>query len=173
MNVTRPMAAAVVVVLAVLRVAGADGGPQAFPDTQALTQFQRAADAYAFQHRQVERRAGGADPASVTTALRAARATAVEGALFTAEAGAAFIQRIRRATSRAGCAAGAADAGAEVPPVNGSASNTQPLDACIAAGLPPLPPELEYRRAATALLLVDAHNDIVVDVLRGALPAGP
>ena len=39
------------------------------------------------------------------------------------------------------------------------------------AGLPPLPEDLQYRFADRDLVLVDIHADIVVDILRRALPA--
>jgi hypothetical protein len=38
------------------------------------------------------------------------------------------------------------------------------------AALPKLPPELDYRSAGVALVLVDAHAGLVVDVLHGAFP---
>jgi hypothetical protein len=39
------------------------------------------------------------------------------------------------------------------------------------AAFPPLPPELEYRFAHHDLVLWDMHVDLVVDVLRDAVPA--
>ena len=38
--------------------------------------------------------------------------------------------------------------------------------------LPPLPEELEYRFVNRALVLWDAHADVIVDVMPDALPRG-
>lgn len=124
-------------------------------DIAAIQQFQRAADSYAFGHRQVERR-------------RDAMPLAAEGALFTPVAAAAFRSRIASA-AKAGCSAPEPPpAQFAVPAVNTSSEGTIPLPACLSAGLPNLPAELEYRVAGTALLLVDAHLNVVVDVLHAA-----
>jgi len=127
-----------------------------FGDSQVITQFQRAADTYAFTHRQIERRSGV--PARQT-----------EGAIFTPAVAAAFRARIGRAVRDVGC--DFPDAGGinfVVPGVNASASGTPPLSGCITAVLPRLPAELEYRSAGVALLLIDAHTNVVVDVLHAA-----
>jgi hypothetical protein len=47
--------------------------------------------------------------------------------------------------------------------------NTRPGPALLAA-LPALPQELEYRIVGLALVLVDVHADLVLDVLKDALP---
>jgi len=36
--------------------------------------------------------------------------------------------------------------------------------------LPALPPEVEYRRVARDVVLVDRRTEVIVDVLRGAVP---
>jgi len=123
-------------------------------DDGVILQFQRAADSYAFQHRQTERRGAAPAPAPM-----------VEGAFFTPPVAAALRDRLRAA----GCAA----AGGQefvVPRVNSSTEGTSPLPSCMSAALPKLPPELEYRVAGVALLLADAHLHLVVDVLHAALP---
>jgi hypothetical protein len=138
-------------------LAGAAGAQTAFLDSEAVLQFQRAADTYAFTHRQADR--------------RGARAPAVEGALFTPQVAAAFRTRLHAAASRAGC--GMPAAGGEdftVPRVNASDAKTRPLPPCLAAVLPVLPVELEYRHAGVALLLIDAHLHLVIDVLHAAFP---
>ena len=59
-----------------------------------------------------------------------------------------------------------------VPQVNGripAGRNTRPWPALLAA-LPALPHELEYRVVGLALVLVDVHADLVLDVLKDALP---
>jgi len=141
-------------------------------DADAIVQFQRAADGYAFQHRQVQRRLG-ANPGrgEMTAAMRDARVSAVDGDLFTPPV--AFALRARIAAARgSGCAVPITGASNEVPRANQEASATVPVPACIAAVLPRLPEELEYRIAAVALLLVDTHANMVVDVLHGAFAGG-
>jgi hypothetical protein len=149
--------------------AAVNAGPQIPSDTQAIIDFQRAADAYAFRHRQVERVTGEADQARVTAALRAARVDAVEGAMFSPMVADAFRRRIQSAIAQ-GCRVPAQAANFVVPRLNESAANNSALDVCIARALPRLPDELQYKVAGVVLLLVDAHNDIVVDVLHGAFP---
>jgi len=121
-------------------------------DDGVVLQFQRAADSYAFQHRQTERR--GAPPAAL-----------VEGAFFTPQVAAALRDRLRAA----GCT-NAAGQEFVVPPVNSSSEATSSPQPCMIAALPKLPPELEYRVAGVALILADAHLHIVVDVLHAAFP---
>ena len=121
-------------------------------DNAAIVQFQRAADSYAFQHRQIERR--GAVPA-----------VSAEGAFFTPQAAAAFRDRLRAANCER---PPAVEGGFVVPRVNGSSDGTSPLSPCLADALPKLPPELEYRFAGVALILADAHLRVVVDVLHAA-----
>jgi len=53
--------------------------------------------------------------------------------------------------------------------VNSPATGTEPVHRCIAGAFPALPAELEYRSAGTVLLLVDAHANLVVDVLPALL----
>jgi hypothetical protein len=127
-------------------------------DSGAILQFQRAADSYAFAHRRDERR-------------NAAAAPLVEGQFFTPIVAAAFRGRIRAATAAAGCAVAArGEGGSEVPAMNASAARTEPLPSCVASALPRMPEELQYRVAGVALILVDAHRNVVVDVLHAAFP---
>ena len=129
-----------------------------FGDSQVITQFQRAADSYAFTHRRVERRHD-------TPALN------TEGALFTPPAASAFRQRLQRAIRSVGCDPPQPPGlNFVVPRVNANASGSLALSSCIGAVLPKLPAELEYRTAGVALLLVDAHTGVVVDVLHAAFP---
>jgi hypothetical protein len=119
-------------------------------DEAVILQFQRAADAYAFQHRQTERR--GAAPAPL-----------IEGAFFTPQVAAALRDRLRAA----GCT-NAAGQEFMVPRVSSSTEGTSPIQSCMSAAMPTLPPELEYRVAGVALILADAHLHIVVDILHAA-----
>jgi hypothetical protein len=124
-------------------------------DTSAILQFERAADTYAFTHRQDDRR--GAKPARL-----------VEGQFFTPVVAAVFRQRIKRVS---GCNTPArGEGGAIVPAVNTPVAGAVLLPACLTSALPHLPDELEYRAAGAALILADAHRGIVVDVLHGAFP---
>jgi hypothetical protein len=122
-------------------------------DTAVIVQFQRAADSYAFQHRQTERR--GVSPAPL-----------VEGAFFTPLVAAAFRHRIRIS----GCEIQGSEGDFAVPRPNASTKGSSLLPPCLAGVLPALPEELEYRSSGVALLLVDAHLHIVVDVLHAAFP---
>lgn len=127
-------------------------------DSAAILQFQRAADSYAFAHRQGERRKA---PAALMT----------EGRFFTPVVAAAFRARIRNAVNAAGCHAPARGAtGSEVPAVNTLAASADALPPCVTAALPKLPPELEYRAAGAALILADTRNNVVVDIVHGAFP---
>ena len=127
-------------------------------DSAVILQFQRAADSYAFAHRQDERRNA---PAMQLT----------EGQFFTPIVAAAFRARIRAATGAAGCHAPSQGEGRfEVPVVNASAAASDPLPQCLTSALPRLPEELEYRVAGVALILADAHRNVVVDVLHAAFP---
>ena len=139
----------------VLALAPSVATPQAQQpmDAAVIVQFQRAADSYAFQHRQTERR--GASPPAL-----------VEGAFFTPQVAAAFRYRIQRS----GCEIPRGSGASAVPRPNGSSEGTSALPPCLSAVLPALPAELEYRASGVALLLTDAHLHIVVDVLPAAFP---
>jgi hypothetical protein len=128
-----------------------------FNDAATMINFQRAADSYAFSHRQRERR--GEWPAG-----------GVEGTLFTPLVADAFRKRIWRATGSGACTLPEALDDFSVPRVNEPVDHAPGVPACIASVLPPLPDELEYRVAGVALLLVDAHLHMVVDVLHAAFP---
>ena len=134
-----------------------DAAQDPFGDTAVMIVFQRAADNYAFTHRQVERRRGTPAPAG-------------EGALFTPPVAAAFRARVAIAIRRVGCKPPEPGISFVVPGVSTSASATLGLSSCIAAVLPPLPAELAYRTAGVALLLVDAHTGVVVDIVHAAFP---
>lgn len=132
---------------------------QSFAAEQAIIQFQRAADSYAFTHRQSERRGGAPAPTA-------------EGTLFTPQVADLFRSGIRLAT-RTGCAVAVSRETFVVPRVNASITGSADVPPCMLAALPKLPAELEYRMAGVALVLADAHLHVVVDVLHAAFnPAG-
>jgi len=153
-----------------------------FADTRAVIEFQRAADAYAFLHRQVERRIGQAHrragqvsdiiaAGELRTAIMAERSTALESPLFTPEVVTAFRNMAAKAVRSPGCDPGELRSGVweMFHQINSLATGTRPVNACITDGLPALPDELEYRSAGTVLLLVDVHANLVVDVLPALL----
>jgi hypothetical protein len=124
----------------------------------AVMQFQRAADSYAFAHRRADRRGPREAPA-------------VEGTLFSPAVTAVFHERIAAALRKPGCVLPKGSArDFEVPRVNVSSLATAPLPSCVLAALPRLPEELEYRVSGVVLVLADAHLKVVVDVLHGAFP---
>jgi hypothetical protein len=157
-------------VIAGMVIAVGVGAQQPLGDAQAMTQFLRAADAYAFQHRQIQRRTG--EPASrsaMASALRKAQAISPEGTLFTPPIAAAFRNRIAAALRAAGCRQPAPPS-AVVPRPSEDADGAELMAPCITDALPRLPEELEYRITGVALLLVDTHAHLVVDVLHAAIP---
>lgn len=140
----------------------------------------RAADAYAFLHRQVERQIGFAhgrnrsgasiEASELAAAIRAERGKEGGGVFFTPAVAAAFRDAAGRAV-RAACDAGELRTGVSKTAyaAHSPATNTHPITPCLAGVLPRLPDELEYRSAGTVLLLVDAHANLVVDVLPALL----
>ena len=143
----------------------------AFGDAAAITQFQRSVDAYAFQHRQVQRRLGEAvDQHAMAAAMRAVRPAAADGDFFTPIIAAAFRSRIAIALRTQGCKiATPGTLSFEVPRV-GTSAIAHAVPSCLIGVLPRLPEELEYRAASVALILLDTHAKMVVDVLHGAFP---
>lgn len=166
------------------------GAPaQPLHDVDGLVAFARAADDYAFLHRQLERRLPAlevnANPETIrhaidamAAAIRAARPDARRGDLFNARAQAAIRVRLIRALRSNGLtpadvwAAALADGrdlrDAELT-VNGPFPwplSTAMLP-CLLEALPPLPPELQYRLAGDDLVLVDVHASLIVDFIRG------
>jgi hypothetical protein len=149
---------------------------EGYGNARAVIEFQRAADAYAFLHRQAERRLGfpharneiGAN--DLAAAIIAARTQGSYPALFTPAVVAEFRSLAIHAVHR-GCDAGELRTGMwEMShDVHSPATGSKPIAGCIALVLPELPDELEYRSAGTVLLLVDHHANLVVDVLPALL----
>ena len=141
-----------------------------FSDTDAIVHFQRAADDYAFLHRQVERRLGmihhrTPEPGAMAVAMRDARPGAVPGDVLTPD----VVPVIRLALVRA-----ARDADCGPPPWSGRAAlvhdlahEAVPLPTCLLEALPRLPIELEFRWSGDALVLVDTHAGLIVDLISG------
>lgn len=151
---------------------------QQFPDQRATVEFQRAADRYAFMHRQAERRLGLAhlkagmpvseiESEELAAAIRAERTRTSPGEFFSLEMVGIIRARLVGALRR-GCDVGELQSGMwGVLRINGPATRTNPLPECVTAALPHLPPELEYRSTEGVLVLVDGHANLVVDVLPG------
>jgi hypothetical protein len=170
MSTTRSISAAFVVAVSCASILSAQDG---HGDAAAMTQFQRGVDSYAFLHRQVQHRLGvTADRNAMAAGLRAARPSAADGDYFTPIIAAAFRNRIAIAARTQGCRIAASDTmSSEVPRLGDLAIATQAIPGCLLSVLPRLPEELEYRAAGVALILVDTHANVVVDVLHGAFPA--
>lgn len=147
-----------------------------------VVDFQRAADSYAFLHRQAEREIGMAhrraglsvdQVASNELAARIIilRADSPSEGLFTQAISAALREFAARAVLTPTCDPGELRSGVWVTTyqANSSASGTKTVSECLAAALPNLPAELEYRSAGTVLVLVDTHANLVVDVLPALL----
>lgn len=158
--------------LAAVGVAGVIAAAEPRP----IVEFQRAADAYAFLHRQAERRLGfphqreSIGASELAAAIIAERSRRSHPALFTPDVIAEFRDRAIRAVHR-GCDAGELRTGVweMFHDANSPATGTTPVSECIVNVLPLLPEELEYRSAGTVLLLVDPHANLVVDVLPALL----
>lgn len=162
----------VAMVVAATSLGRFEAAGQTASDDQVFLQFQRAADTYAFRHRHVESRLGGTpDSGAMAAAMRAERPPPEEGGLFTPLAAAAFRNRIQHTLRTGQCAGPDTSASFVVPRPNDAAVGATRLADCLAATLPKLPPELEYRSMGVALLIIDVHAGLVVDVLHGAFPA--
>ena len=156
--------------------------------------FTRRIDAYMEIHNEVERRLAPErvfdDPEDLFDAMRAmqsgirvARPDARPGAVFTPDVSALI--RARLARRLVVCNYSVEDVleflneerlpGVPAPRINepfpwsvGSA-----MWPTLLAALPPLPPELQYRFFDRDLVVIDVHADLVVDVMKNALPASP
>jgi hypothetical protein len=113
--------------------------------------------------------------AELAAAVRASRPFAREGDIFTTEVAAAFRTRITLAVrpspgdvTRAGTDDEfvRVEVNATLPPGVG-----RPAWPAVFNALPDLPAELEYRFVGRTLVLLDADANLVVDLLREALPA--
>ena len=169
-----------VLLLPVMSLNGIAMSQHHWDNPAAVTAFQRAAESYAFLHRQAERQLGRVHRAAgssevpieareLSDAIRAAR-PAAGGELFTPAVALEF-RALAASAVHAGCDAGALRTGRwELShTVYAPATGAQPISACIAGALPPLPEELAYRSAGTVLLVVDLHANLVVDVLPALL----
>jgi hypothetical protein len=161
----------VATVLATTSLGKFDAAGQTGSEEQVFLQFQRAADTYAFKHRQVEGRLGGTpDTRAMAAGMRAERPSPDEGILFTPLVAAAFRNRIQLTLRTGWCVGPDTNLSSVVPRPNDAAVGTAGLAECLVAALPKLPRELEYRSVGVALVVIDAHPGLVVDILHGAFP---
>jgi hypothetical protein len=113
---------------------------------------------------------------ALASAIREARPLAKEGDIFTPGVAMTFRGRIAALVSRFKIDVGAIEAQTEgeldVQVHNTLPPYFDPALAIIVRNLPALPPELEYRFVGRQLVLIDLGANLVVDVLRNALPAG-
>jgi hypothetical protein len=151
-----------------------------------MTEFiERVAD-YVELRREVAAGVGGpiycSDPEELTrlaaqraAAIRDARPLATEGDIFTPPVAAFFRARITHAIGIA-----AFDGATTADPYDEIALEVHgtlpwgvgaPASARLVGLLPPLPQELEYRFVGRHLVLLDVEANLVVDVLREAVPA--
>jgi hypothetical protein len=180
--------AATAIVTGPQMAAAPSGRPGSHP---ALAGFHRAVEAYVELHRALE---AGLPPLEITSdpaqlrravdarasAIRAARAGAQAGDIFTKEGGRVLRTRIHDALDRQGVAVSvllhdmAADDedGEATPAVNGAFPwmGGHAMWPFMIAALPPLPAELEYRFIGRDLVLLDVHAELIVDILPAALP---
>lgn len=170
----RAMAPLASLMLALALTTGSAAAQVRFSDTEAIVHFQRTVDSYAFLHRQVERRLGlvhheapGSDAMAI--AMREARPGATPGELLTPDVVPVIRLVLARAARAAGCAPPAMSG--TTARVHDRARDAGPLAPCLADALPRLPAELEFRWSGDALVLVDTHADLVVDLISGLFAA--
>jgi len=156
--------------------------------------FMKRLDAYMEIHNDVERRLAGQwvfdDPEDLFDAMRgmqsgirAARPDARPGAVVTPEVSALI--RARLAQRLVVCNYPVEDVlefiNEERPPGVPEPRINEPFPWSVGsamwptllAALPPLPSELQYRFFDRDLVVIDIHADLVVDVMKNALPASP
>jgi hypothetical protein len=157
------------------------------PDAAALRGFNERIESYAALHRRLApppAAASSTDPVSrlltsryLASAIRSARRTAEQGAMFTPEVATVFRKLLADSIGERDGETFLAELGAGQvvprgmhPTVNEPYSMTRvfrmPLE--VTLGLPRLPAELDYRLAAHDLLLWDIYAGIVVDFVPDA-----
>ena len=163
--------------------------PQALEE-RSMADFAAAVDRYAQVQRRLTRELLASDlfeeeglfePDALRTAIVAARPLAREGDLFTPVVARVLRERIDVALLDHPHGAGhilmprfrpvAGDPGPSVNTTFGYFLGYVKWPS-LARALPVLPRELEYAVWGTDLVLVDADTDLVIDILRNALPAG-
>jgi hypothetical protein len=156
-----------------------------------LIAFNKATQDYVLMHRRLERQIGsiefGTPVAEINriinglaAAIRAERADAGQGDLFTPPLSRLLRARIQDALSEHHYSVDDARVSSRVDGVDYTRVKLQVNDTfpwilgaamlpCLIEVLPPLPPELQYRMVDDLLVLIDVHASLVVDILPHAL----
>ena len=190
---TRPAskALAIVLLLVVPQLHGQPIWAQDPAEAVAADPFRSAVTKYVSMHRQFERylpppidftdpREAERSMRAMAEALRRARPLAVEGNIFRGGIAISIREALAFAVHRAdpecqrtlGEVLTIPHAGVWSETVNDAfpwAMSRMP-PTCIANALPELPVELQYRVVGGDLVLVDLHANLIVDILRGAVP---
>ena len=169
----------------------AAGQPTATADTRDLPEFQRTIDEYATLHQSLIDEVGGlkvtAKPAEITAAsdrlaaaIQRARPRAQQGDFFSEPVRLVLVQRIKTALQGQDLAAVLeADKAEERSTIRGLKTYSRfPTDGPLATMppsvldvLPPLPEFLEYRFVGSDLILRDRDARLVLDWIKGVVPA--
>lgn len=153
--------------------------------------FIAATREYATLHRRIERQLPAFEINSnaetirraveaMATAMRAARADAKQGDLFTPVVAPELRKRINESLIEHGFTSEDIRFAEWLDGINPSTARlavngTFPwalgsaMFPCVIAALPPLPPELQYRVVGNTLVLIDTHASLIVDLLPNAL----
>jgi hypothetical protein len=188
-DVQRRRYVAVLVLASAVVIGNAAQSPPVNPQARALKDFADRTQAYMELHAKVGKEVRPLEPGATSEAiaqhsraladaLRAARRSAREGDIFTAEVAPQF-RRIIRRDLRARDLDEAFAAIQEVPiAVSLHVNQDWPADAARATVPPrllkslyPLPPDLEYRFIDRHLVLLDIDAHIIVDIVRDVVPS--
>jgi hypothetical protein len=169
-------------------VSGAAAQPRVNPQAAAMAEFSKRVQDYVALQKRV---AGGLPPLKATAndreiaaaelalgdAIRAARATAQPGDIFTPDVAPMFQQVIREHYEQKS-AHGRKEMLDEVPLFRPVVNQVYPKKLAMATfpptlfqSLPKLPPEVQYRIVGTSLVLVDLKAHVIVDFIPNVLPA--
>jgi hypothetical protein len=181
-----------IVVMSATPVAVSAGArqPKVNPDAQLQQDFKQRIDKYMELHnkleKQVPRLKDKAEPEEIkasqeglSRAIRAARASAKQGEIFTPEIAKRFRQLMYPETHGPDGADTKKAMKEDAPPtasvplkVNATYPASAPLPTVppnVLANLPPLPEDLEYRVIGKHLLLRDVHANLIVDFIVNAI----
>jgi hypothetical protein len=189
----RRLSAAAVFFIAAMFAATAHAQPLV-PETPAVQAFESATRDYVRIHRRLESQVGAIHLnitvaelnriiEELAAAIRAERPDAKQGDFFTPALARELRARIDHALAMNGFTAedvraaerrdaiDAIDASAAVLRVNGTFPWVlgAAVFPCVIAALPPLSPELQYRFVGDALVLIDVHASLILDLLPHAL----
>ena len=187
-NVLRPHAAAAALMLAAVGVSHAQAPTEPTPE---VSTFLAATRDYAALHRRLEAAVGRIDVDSsvesinrsteaLAAAIRSERHDARQGDLFTPALAHELRARVDGALRENNFHPGQIHANEATEGIDPATVRLHVNDRfpwalasmmfpCVIAALPPLPPELQYRIVGDALLLIDVHAGVIVDVLPNVL----